>query len=253
MEQEPAAEQLTKAEKYKKAREIIQRTDEEIIVSGRTKSESLGDSGMPLVVEMLEKRNSFDIVKEKLKGKRLFDVGCGKYGGAYAKRLMNLPYKFVRDRAERRTGNRHSDWNETEREELKKDKLFTPSEIVCVDLFVQEKDFNEHALKKLGITFVKNDGLSALLKEPDSSANVLVSTFDFFLLDDIDYHKRLAQEAFRVIPDDGLLVLNNAPGMCEEARKLFKYELKSNAIFMSCFSNTPFPEEFIDPREGDIG
>jgi|GEM_PF-6603822 len=97
-------------------------------------------------------------------------------------------------------------------------------------------------LKNNTIEFYKIDGLTFLKQKEGGSSNILVSSIDFALINDQDYLKRIAQEAYRVAPEDGFLICMNSPEIEREAKTLFPFSSEIGGAWF--FSKTAFlPED----------
>lgn len=197
--------------KYEERKALIKTSDEELIVLGKKESHSFKNATDNFLTTPMFW--SKDILDEHFEGKRLIELGSGM-GGLWRGIKFMSPEEdtFAHD--------------------------FGISEFVAVDLFVDpnevwkeaqdslrfyapDEERRESIRKKL--TFEQRDMFGYLLEQPDNSANVMMSSVDYALIPSREYHQRVAQEIFRVVPEDGVFVMNNCPDIEDEMKKLFPF------------------------------
>lgn len=92
---------------------------------------------------------------------------------------------------------------------------------ILVDPFAQiEQPTDER------IIFEKIDALSFLLRTPNASVNIFMCNIDRTLISTGGLLERIAQEIFRVVPDDGIFISVNCSEIEKECESLFPYAKK---------------------------
>ncbi|MBR9700199.1 hypothetical protein GOV09_07110 [Candidatus Woesearchaeota archaeon] len=97
-------------------------------------------------------------------------------------------------------------------------------EVIAVDPFHNEELMRAWAEQSRDMSKIRYDGrdaLSFLLDQGTSSANILVNALDGCVIP-YDYAARVAEEAKRVIPLDGILLCSNSDGIEHRAREIFE-------------------------------
>jgi len=102
------------------------------------------------------------------------------------------------------------------------------------DIFGNKMDFNlqlkdfiqaDPYSTKIGPNRYRIDGLSFLLNQEDQSGNVLTAGLDYSILGDNEiseeYCRRLAEEAYRVIPKNGIWISYKSEPLESHARDIF--------------------------------
>lgn len=190
VEQENNPEKF-KDEKYWERRNLIETSDNEIIrsvMSEGGKGHDFQDKTMSTITNDVLNKKSF--YSKYFKDKTLIDIGCGKEGNFHASWLIGFKVGI--------------------------------KDVVLVDPYI-DIDLKERPEIADKVSFEKKDGLSFLLERKTSSGNVITSSIDFALIQNDEYHKRLAQEIYRVTPENGFFISANSPEIEAEARQLFAY------------------------------
>jgi hypothetical protein len=252
---------------YDERRKAVHISDEELIKFALEKGRDTGDKAAHefIVHSILTQgsllkgvdspaRRRLLFIREHLKDHDLVDVGSGQDGPYIAGSILNRvdgpeydptykewllksnPGKSIQEIENKLLEMRDGHMN------------LNVNRCVLVDPFAFEdmklcKDSLRLEQKEDRLILVKNDGLSYLLQSPSGSANVLMVNVDYALINNPEYHQRLAQEIFRVVPDNGLFLTYNTSAT-EEAKKLFPYYLVFGAG--TIFSKSPIPEDIKD-------
>lgn len=221
--------------KYEERKALIFQPDEKLIEFARRRGNNFRDSTIYSLTENInhdtwdrqsETRNlegkKLKSLLKKLRNYSLVDIGCGDQGAFQEGQLLGVAG-------------------------IKK--------IIAIDPFLSEDDYYfsrqeipenrgeviEKFKKDKCLEFIQDDGLSYLKSKEDNSANALTSSIDNHLIRDDNYLKRLAQEIFRTVPEDGVFVSLNSFEIEQEAGKLFPY-IKHFLGDTTFFSKTPFEE-----------
>lgn len=129
-----------------------------------------------------------------------------------------------------------------------------------VDPYFDEKEMMDYITDKRNDyknnEVIKDDGLHFLTTQEDGSGSVFLSSIDFALVscsmsnkEATAWLKRVAQEAYRITPEGGALIVTNCGEIKEEAEKLFdRYEKIGSATFF--YKNTS--ERNIDKTDTTI-
>lgn len=179
-----------------------------------------------------------DFIKPKLAGRPLTDIGAGIRG--FNNALVMTGHESQRDKGTIIKG------TETD---------LGMSKVVLVDPFGQSnfeegrdsKQYinregmtdEERAEMKKRFDFQKRGGQSYLLEQAPGSMNVMCGSVDESIIP-VQEAQRIAQEIFRVVPEDGLFVSFISENIEEEARKLFPYSLEAQHD-LYIFSKSPLP------------
>jgi hypothetical protein len=227
---------------YNTRKAMIKIPDSEIVIRAASGSENFKNESAPILIGGIV--NNQDFFRERLDGKKLFSLGAGEYGHSYHFQLL-------------------FGW---ERSDGYSVSNLIPSEIIAVDLFANP-DFmarDLHSLIKLDSKSVPNlnqdevesianqklkfeqiDMLQFLLNQPTESGNIMVAGIDMAVIHVKNYHERVAQEAFRVTPYEGVLICCYAPSIEWEAKQIFPYFTEiSNGSFVF-FSKTELPPSVV--------
>lgn len=188
-----------------------------------------------LVQEMLE---ASDYFRYMLAGRPLADVGSGDRGFENALAI---------------TGHKLESETRTIREGTEFD--FGIAKVVLVDpsgesnvedawvtedyLHRQDVTDEERADVKNRIEFKRQGGESYLLEQPAGSTNIMCGSLDESIIP-IQDAQRIAQEIFRVVPEDGFFISVLSEDIEAEARKLFPYSLETT-YHTYLFSKSPLP------------
>ena len=252
----PKAEALERIfkDKYNEARARITIPDEEIIrkvMAGE--GHSFSDPTEQLLMVDLRYKNIALYLETRLRGKPLYDVGGGKSGVGHflGMRAIDPPLrieglsttKIMPDVTDIDFGvseytliDPFLDGHETIETSLAVHKVRTREDIT-------EKK-REEVIKSIQVT--NEDGLTALSKLPDGAGNVVMSSIDYDLIGNNDYLKRLAQEAFRVVPIDGIFLVNNCPDVQSTAGMLFPYSEVFGTADSIAYAKEPIPAKIPD-------
>ncbi len=184
----------------------ISKKDKSLIDAILARKRMPQDTSYPVILSVIVMNQ--DYFKSKLKGKALINLAAGEKGYDAALHLLGL--KKI--------------------ENIERPMLdLGIDKIVLVDPFVSLEEMKKQALSaepnpetSEKIEYRDSDALAYLLAQPDESANILISSFDFDITDDPEYLKRIAEEAHRVVPHGGLFIVNNCPDIEKNAEKLFK-------------------------------
>jgi len=237
--------------RYKTRRELIARSDEEIIaevVNGRKEVAANAARSEKVAIDNLIHEQTAPFVQLRFEGKPLFDVGGGEEGFWHGLVLRGLGYKI--------SGTSNTDLGFSEfhvvdpflaesdmQQALEKDleRSARSSKENAQRIEVEENSLREH------FKLDKVDGLSFLIHQSDEAGNTIMSSLNYYLISSADYLARLAQEAFRVAPVDGLFVTNDSPEISREAKALFPYSRELGPTTL--FSKKPIPSEKLLTRE----
>jgi len=235
------AEKKNWKKKYEDAKAEIKTPDEVLINQVKKEGYAFQDTAQEMVIASLiesEKK-----LKKYLKDKPLFDIGCGEFGWCNASAIGGISPQSSRDFGfEDYTLNlgvheivlvdpyanfnnvpssvkKTSDWKIAREEE----KISTEK----INLKLKEAGWPKERWVSFPPThdiqryFQKTDGLSFLNEQEDESGNNLTANIDYLLIPHDNYLKRIAQEIFRVTPENGIFMSMNSPEIENEARKLF--------------------------------
>lgn len=100
----------------------------------------------------------------------------------------------------------------------------------------------ERVEAKRRIEFKREGGQSYLLKQAPGSTNVMCGAVDEFIVP-VQEAQRIAQEIFRVLPEDGFFITYTSEHITEEAQKLFPYHLSDSHIHIFSKSSLPSLQE----------
>tara|TARA_Y100000310_G_scaffold13301_1_gene13581 strand:+ start:803 stop:1606 length:804 start_codon:yes stop_codon:yes gene_type:complete len=205
-------------EKYNEKRSLINGSDHEIRVAALKKGYSFQDKSAHFLITEIFRKNRFDYFQNCLKDKPLFDIGAGEGGGWNVLRMKGYPVTYTDFADERDLGIK---------------------EFVLVDPFISDESVHSQLEQHIGYAFdvPKNkqqemhdsirgdqrDGLSFLLDQKVGSGNILVASINYSLIPNTDYLKRIAQEAYRIVPKEGVLMACDSDDIEEEASQLFPY------------------------------
>ncbi|MFC1749386.1 hypothetical protein ACFL2V_11335 [Pseudomonadota bacterium] len=184
---------------YWQRRSLIQVTDEVIIAEGVRRSADFQSSSLGYVFEAIDSNQRF--LKDKPGTGKIFDIGCGSNGAVSDRQICRFDIGI--------------------------------DQVTLVDPFVQEETMK--GLKQNDqMDFVQNDGLSFLLKQASGSGNVMTASIDGQLISSGEYLQRMAQEIYRVVPENGYYISLLSPQLEEEARELFP-EMKKIGLAVKIF------------------
>lgn len=170
---------------------------------------------------------------QKLAGSVLTDVACGTHGIEGALRL---------------TGHTLN----TFQHEVATSKDIGTKQINLVDAFVRVEDLKRKYLTdpsfsleekqdiEKRIQSIQRDALEYLIDAPTESQNIFISSVDKYVIKNDAYHKRVAQEVFRVVPENGIFFCTISDEIEREAKQLFPYSLEL-PMNMFIFSKSPLP------------
>ncbi len=198
--------------KYEERKAEIKTPDEKLIKRiGGKKGNAYQDSGMKWMWRNLIENE--DSLRNYLKNKTLFDVGCGKVGNRTAAYLTGKKRFWDPNLREFKDGHQF---------DLK------IKNIISVDPFVDlnaktKSEIDKGRIKEKASQFIKNDGLSFLISQEAGSGNNLTININYALIPDEEYLKRLAQEIFRVTPNDGIFISGGSDLIEREAKTLFPF------------------------------
>lgn len=172
---------------------------------------------------------------EKFQQYTLTDVASGKHGIENAMRL---------------TGHTSDTFHHLDKEAhdigVKKIRLVDP----FVDIealkqqYLHDDSFPEDEQKDIEerIEPVRSDALQFLSTAQTESQNITISSLDRHVIPNLAYHARIAQEVFRVVPEDGIFICTLSEEIEAEARKLFPHALEL-PMQMIVFSKSPLPSQ----------
>jgi len=119
---------------------------------------------------------------------------------------------------------------------------------VVVDPFFKKDDMGEIIKEKeyKKMEFEQDDGLHFLISQPANNANIFISAVEEAVLlhgsenitmaEAVNWMKRLAQEAYRVVPAGGCFIVVNCSNELEnEAKKLFEVEKTGDNLSVKIF------------------
>lgn len=218
---------------------VISEADKSLVEKARKNSESFDCETSHVLFQFLREYPSF--LAEKMKGKKLFNLGSGPEAFSSALTINGtLRYE--------------------EGMPIIGGSNLGFSEYIAVDLFRNESELvhnlnwaldyakidDENSRKNIEgkMKFEKKDILEFLLQQADKSGNIIISSVNGSLIETDGYFERVAQEAFRVIPEDGIMVTVDCPELTEEAKELFPYHYGEN-ISGVILSKKPLPNEAI--------
>lgn len=227
-------------EVYEARKAEIEESDEELIKKslegGRAFRDSTQFHFIERVLETIFDRNTITWdrtrgklkdVLEKMRTADLVNIGCGTEGMHHGWQLLD---------------------------NINLDKL--ENKVISIDPFIKEDEFYEASVEGLGEDEAKEmkneikentqdfrqvDGLGFLLDQADGTLNSLTASINSSLIPSDDYLKRLAQEIFRVTPENGVYVSLDSLDLEKEAEQLFPYKKEDANILY--FSKTPFDDE----------
>ena len=89
------------------------------------------------------------------------------------------------------------------------------SKFVMVDPFHRDKEYETLRKEKefnpdLKLELSSLDGLTFLNNQDDGSGNMMTNNMDYTIISSEKYLKRLAEEAFRVVPEEGIYISCNS-------------------------------------------
>lgn len=189
--------------------------DHELIEKTRTEWKNYPDQGEEVVaLKMVQNPEYFS---EKLKDKPLFDLGSQEnfYSKVYTGNRHFKPHLLMSDYPNIPNGASEVILVDPFVKEVdeylgEKDKKLNEGEEVIVDsyrIFSEKPDKDGmHSFKDIDTKQVKLDALSFLNKQKNNSGNVLTSNLDFNIISSDEYHKRLAEEIYRVVPKNGIYI-----------------------------------------------
>lgn len=170
---------------------------------------------------------------EKLRQHTLTDVASGKHGIENAMRLNGYT-------------------SDTFNHMIKEACDIGIEKIQLVDPFVdiealKQKHLHDASISKdkkdemnKRIQPIRSDALQFLSAAQTESQNITISSLDRLVIPNLAYHARVAQEVFRVVPEDGIFICTLSDEIEAEARKLFPYALEL-PMQMVVFSKAPLP------------
>lgn len=200
-------------EKYIERKSEIEKSDDELVAFGKKESNAFPDATAPITWGNI--RTLSLALGDRLEKYPLVDIGGGEYG-----------FSYVVDVQEESDGD------------------FRVHEYIDVEPFskCKSKTLPEDIDTKLQQD--KRDGLSYLLAQAEEFGNVICSSINYSLIPNDDYLKRVAQEVYRVVPEDGLFITTDSDEIREEAERLFPYSILIN-YQTAIFSKKPLPSDDI--------
>ena len=237
---------LLSKDTYEKARASINVPDEVLILKVTSgEGHSFSDPTEQILMADIRDKAVASYLESRLKGNPLFDIGGGGSGVGHYLGMRSIDPPLRSDTSYGPPGVRVTDID------------FGVSEYTLIDPYIDEtvisktlelrqvktrSDIKDDTREQIinSIRLSKQDGLTALKALPDNAGNVVMSSIDSALIMNSDYLRRLAQEAFRVVPTDGVFLANNCPEIEHEASLLFPHKdtFGSNSIM---FSKEPIP------------
>lgn len=234
---------MNQGRKYQQRKKLITIPDDKLIRdvcdNGRDYQDRLAFRLISAILQTMrwEATRAEYYFKKVLHNKVLLDIGCGEGGAFNALRLKGY-YRGYEDS--------DTDLGITDivlldpyiTEEYLTEKL---DDCMCNICEISKED--ERIKIRKQIKFAQEDGLSFLLKQEPGSANVITSHLQYVVIPNEEYLRRMAQEIFRVVPEDGVFISANSDEIEEEAKELFTYERYFVPLILRVFSNTPIPSD----------
>ena len=127
--------------------------------------------------------------------------------------------------------------------------------ITLVDPFTakrMEKDKIRHTInltpdqqeKAKKIVISDAGALEYLRQQPTGSKNIVITSFDLTVVSNEDYHRAIALEAFRVVPEDGIFMVAVSDVMEIDAKGIFPFFKEYGMV--NCFSKSPLPNDVVE-------
>jgi hypothetical protein len=199
-------------QKYQDRRNLIQKTDEEIIAEGTKEGIASSDSSVSFLTRCIRENNLFFL---QFSGcDKMTDIGCSDIGVPVGVDIKN--------------------------------SIKSITKFDLVDPYEEESNVFEGVKDRSSFKFFKTDGLGFLLKQESGSTNVMTASIDVALIPSHGYLMRLAQEIYRVTAQNGFYISVNSEDLEEEALKLFAFVKEFNHI--KVFYKKKL-EDFANPNE----
>lgn len=203
--------------RYLERRALITSIDKRLIKQAAEQGENFPESSYYAAMNSLDKKKGWlSLLKKRMKGQPIYDIGCGKEGAYHIAGLRDL---------------------------------FNAGEVALVDPFINEKEISsELAERKIeNVRLEVQDGLTFLNSQGIESGNSIINSLDSQVVPVPDYLKRIAQEAFRAAPQGGLLIVSGSEHIRDEAQLLFPYHHDLGIV--QIFSKSPLPTHADITRE----
>lgn len=184
--------QLTPDQIYEIRKAAIKTPDSVLIARNVKESQGFQDSVVGQAQLVIEKKKDF--LRARIGNPNLYDIGGGKGGLSVALGIIGSD-----------AGINH---------------------VTLVDPYAKEGDVFRSGNKekyKDQFKLVSQDGLSFLLDQNTSPANVMTCSVDADVIGNYEYIERLAQEIYRIVPENGVFISLNSKEIEDEATRLFPF------------------------------